>query len=91
MDVIREGRAAGELLRSEAFQVALKGLKEDIYAHWLQTQPGQDVEREEFYFVLLGIDHFTARLEAMRDNAKIEQDKLDRAVPKTNIIDFSQQ
>jgi hypothetical protein len=72
-EIIRIGTAAQAFMDSEDFKTVVEAITATTFRNWAGTNPEQNTEREEFYYLLLGLNKLKATLNALSSNAKHEK------------------
>lgn len=77
-EAIRKGNAAKALLENPDFNIAIDAVRLQAFKAWASSDPAQQKEREENYYLLKGIEQLKDNLNALISNAKFEVMKIER-------------
>jgi len=71
-DVIRRGDQASRLLQDPVLAGAFAEIRQDAYRMWLDSQPSENVRREELYRIIQALELVRGKLRAYRGAARLK-------------------
>lgn len=77
--VVREATKAAELQESEAFQQAVKNVRESCVDAWRNSGPADTATRETAYHLLRALDVLTSNVNIQVERGKVAKAQLERA------------
>lgn len=71
--IIRQGEAAAMLLKSDEYKIAMQAVTLQSFRSFRDSKPEATAEREYHYNLQQAVRELTNTLQAMVDNAKVEE------------------